>query len=518
MPTSVTYDDIFLELARRAYPGQEVVDLTTTDAGTSTTALFDQLAYGSSGATTTRFHDQFLYFRRIRGTATAGAGTTITLESGHSFDTNCLANFTIKITSGTGSGQERVITSNTNASPSVVTVPTWTTNPSTDSVYAIYPSSSALPVPTIVRTSKALSTGSFTVASGTVTVAPAFSNASVAVKILSRSDMVFGTDIHPDELKRFIATVMTSQRFHSYLPVTLVTDGDMEDSGVTNWAAIGSPTTREKTATSYPFQFGRQALHIVTSSLDEGATSNDVPVGDEEVLELAVAIKVVSGTVDVILYRSTATAAALKTVTVSDIEPVIVWFQQSPSSGTKNVTVRFESATASSEWYVGPVMLLSDHRERYSLDTSSVVRAADVRGLFTLPLGQLVETDVYLTGGLLEPVSRQVERDDRGNLINVVARAPWYPLFMEAYQRWPELTYDTETTYADRETVVMGAMYYVEMARAAEYYASNPALASQYEQLARQHNQSYHRMLRSQGIESVVFEEARSPRTMVAFR
>ena len=73
------------------------------------------------------------------GTATAGASTTITLQSGDTYSTNALANYHIKITDGTGSGQWRRIASNTNANPSVLTVSTaWDINPSTDSTYSIY--------------------------------------------------------------------------------------------------------------------------------------------------------------------------------------------------------------------------------------------------------------------------------------------------------------------------------------------------------------------------------------------
>ncbi len=67
------------------------------------------------------------------GTATAGAGTTLT-NSGKAWATNQWANFQVRITAGTGAGQRRVITSNTGT---VLTVPTWTINPDATSVYAI---------------------------------------------------------------------------------------------------------------------------------------------------------------------------------------------------------------------------------------------------------------------------------------------------------------------------------------------------------------------------------------------
>lgn len=69
------------------------------------------------------------------GTATAGAATTLT-DSGAAWGTNVFAGHTIKIISGTGSGQTKNIASNT---ATVITVDgNWKTNPSTDSVYEVY--------------------------------------------------------------------------------------------------------------------------------------------------------------------------------------------------------------------------------------------------------------------------------------------------------------------------------------------------------------------------------------------
>lgn len=68
------------------------------------------------------------------GTATAGAATTLT-NSTKAWSTNMFANFQVRITSGTGKGQIRVISSNTGT---VLTVSAaWAVNPDATSVYSI---------------------------------------------------------------------------------------------------------------------------------------------------------------------------------------------------------------------------------------------------------------------------------------------------------------------------------------------------------------------------------------------
>lgn len=72
------------------------------------------------------------------GTAQAGAATTITLDASASAVDDFYNNGIIFITGGTGAGQSRII-SDYNGTTKVATVPTWATNPSSDSVFVILP-------------------------------------------------------------------------------------------------------------------------------------------------------------------------------------------------------------------------------------------------------------------------------------------------------------------------------------------------------------------------------------------
>lgn len=71
------------------------------------------------------------------GTAQAGASSTITLRSGASSTSSLFKYLVIRIYGGTGAGQSRVISAY-NGATKVATVDTaWTTNPASDSTYAI---------------------------------------------------------------------------------------------------------------------------------------------------------------------------------------------------------------------------------------------------------------------------------------------------------------------------------------------------------------------------------------------
>jgi hypothetical protein len=100
-----------------------------TAAWTSLTITGLPATWGTDGAiVSTSGVSQF-----ASGTATAGAATSLT-NSGKAWTVNQWTNFQVRITGGTGRGQIRTITSNT---ATVLTVPTWTTNPDATSTYAI---------------------------------------------------------------------------------------------------------------------------------------------------------------------------------------------------------------------------------------------------------------------------------------------------------------------------------------------------------------------------------------------
>ena len=76
------------------------------------------------------------------GTAQSGTASTIVLAAVDAFADNVLNGNIINITSATGAGQSRIITSNTLSDDTVNVTPNWTTNPAVGSIYEIVQGSS----------------------------------------------------------------------------------------------------------------------------------------------------------------------------------------------------------------------------------------------------------------------------------------------------------------------------------------------------------------------------------------
>ncbi len=75
----------------------------------------------------------------LTNTAQTGASTTITLNSGASAVDNAYRYDVIAVTSGTGAGQNRIVTSYSGSTKIATVAPAWDTPPNNTSVFSVYP-------------------------------------------------------------------------------------------------------------------------------------------------------------------------------------------------------------------------------------------------------------------------------------------------------------------------------------------------------------------------------------------
>src|SRR3990167_9640576 len=451
-----TFDEIITAVAQEAGKGQWPTSMTSTSDGSSgTSGVFAGLGLGSA-ITTSEYHNCWVYLRRQTGTASAGGATSITMPTGITWAAGALNGGAVRIVGGTGDGQTRTITSNSGASPDVLTTtPAWTTNPDSTSEYEVYWQSSTTVPGNLTRASKTPSSSSVVVADGTLTWAPAMSNSAsgsaVAIKAETNSDFLFMWDIHPDLVKSYINLILRNLHSWVYMPVTMVPDGDMEDSytigtteSFTQWWRTNSNVTASKATTSYPFRFGRQYLDVATSAaISRGVQSATIPVSPMESLYVSAFVQKAPAAIEaaafnVILYDVT-NATALKTVNVTGQQPVIVWFQESLAATTEEVAIQVLSSTAAgTSFRVGPVCVTSNYRIAYPLDTTTFPSESHVMDARVIVPHRNIETDVWLDGDLAY-ANLHTERDDRSGLLNVRVDTQ-YPTFLRILKTFTELT------------------------------------------------------------------------------
>ena len=313
-------------------------------------------------------------------------------------------------------------------------------------------------------------------------------------------------DFHPDAVDQHINDILNSLIYEGFIPLTLVTDGDMEDSDLTNWTALsgGAPGTTDAKATS-PFKVGRQAIHGVATGADEGRRSARIPCTPGQQFNISVPVKVDVGSVDINFVDATA-SANIKSTTVTDTAAVEVRYTASAPADCEIVHIEYASNASADDFYIGPISILKTDGHRYSVDSSSIDFADDILAAYELPVGPTaIVSDTYLA--FTEPWQRiainkrDAERD--GLPITTEARALSRPIYMEVHRRYPSLTADTSTTRASKLIVVNGALSLIEEAR------GNPRNAAQY-------RRTYHQLLESAGLSLQIVQEP--DRQMVRFQ
>lgn len=425
-------------LAEEAFAGQHPIRILTTGAGSVTSVVIGDLAFGASGATTNEYHGCWIY--------------------------------------------------------------------------------NAKDPPVAPFSSRVLQQAGFAPTTGTLTVAPAFGGAPG-----TGVEVIFCYDLHPDELVRAIQRVLRNLSYFAYLPVTLCPDGDMEDAGVTNWAVVAGGT-RVKSATN-PFLFGRQVLSIL-GAVNAGTESNDIPVLANEPLLVSVPIQVEGAGSAMVQLRDRTAVATIKSVTVTDTLPTTVQFYANAPSGCEAVSVRLLSGTSTTTFSVGPVTVLSQNRKRYALDTGSIERTQDIKDMVTIPWGQsaVVSDSFYSFADRFKDVDFLVTEDVRAGSPNNVElnTYPSQPYFMRVQKVFPELGVTaalinaaTNTTLADRDTVIQGAMHYIERSRYAAVVGSNAQLAAVHLGRSREYARKFAVMRQAQGY-GIVARMVPQARTVVA--
>jgi hypothetical protein len=349
----------------------------------------------------------------------------------------------------------------------------------------------------------------FDPAAGTITFSPTIGTVNVTAATVDGEYEIW-PDVHPDEADLAIDRILADVPAFTYLPVTLIQDGDMEDSASDDppWEQSGLVPTKEASV----FNIGRQSLAGLPTSTGQGfvnrARAYAVTPNEPLFVSLFIRNDILDSNILIQVFDLTA-STNMDSVLVFGNEPTEVRFPLLTADSSQelvDIRVTWQGASNSDglSFHVGPITLLSDWRSRYAVD--SVDFGEDITKLYSLPVGQpLQDTDTY--AAFSKPfVEEEFELEHHhrdGNPTTIVVPRLDRPLFMKARQRHTSLSSDTSTTTADKDTVVNGVLYYLEKARGNE-------------RASREHLRTFNRLLELQGFGPQVFEQA--DRQLIRFR
>ena len=296
---------------------------------------------------------------------------------------------------------------------------------------------------------------------GTLTVVPVWGNAMANTNTFE----VHGT-LHPDRVEEAINRALRKMHFLHTFALTLVTDGDMETSGVGSWTA--SNATLAKTTSTAQVTFGAQGMSVTTTSANGYAGSTAIAVEEGQSYYAQVSFKGVAAatTPKLVAYDATGSAEIDSTTWTEGGDGTLRLSFQIPDD-CRSLVLRLQVVENSKVVYYDEAILLQDGRRSYPLPTFVRNPEAEVHEVYTLAYQGMWPSsdqsrpmhreyaawqDWDLLADPLGPSGQQFSILLSGG--GTTAR----PVWVQMWRRFGALSADTDATAADLDWVSAGAL------------------------------------------------------------
>ena len=331
---------------------------------------------------------------------------------------------------------------------------TATTHENADNVFIIGPALQEIARVTDV---------SFSGSNSQLTVAPGFS-----CSLLSGTDYEIHYKFFPQHLRDKINEILENLRRPIYLGLTLVTDGDMESTGVTDWtadASTGTAPTLTKITTAGRVLHGRRALRILANSdaTNSFAKSASINVSENRNVFVSADVFITAGDKAKITLRDITGSADIETAESLATGFVHFEFTATIPADSEDIQVWLESPVASDDTFWTSVQLLFTNRQVYDYP-SALEWSEDFDRVFYYPHGPgLTNAGEDLS---VEPFGKPAQIWSPADIIrDETAVVPFRiqlkksninkPIFVGGRVEYDTLSADTDTTNAPEDILVV---------------------------------------------------------------
>lgn len=176
--------------------------------------------------------------------------------------------------------------------------------------------------------------------------------------------------MHPDELNACIQRAQTRMYFEYQTPHTGVLaalDGDMEASTTSNWTNVGLATMAKDTTAGNVLSGFRSMHTLANSTNDYMKTAANLNPYSATAFYASTCVRVVSGTVSLIIYDITNSAAIGTAVTSTVPGFVHLWCTGQIPTTCQEVSIRANSVTSTAEAYWNHITFYPTDRFNYPM-------------------------------------------------------------------------------------------------------------------------------------------------------
>jgi hypothetical protein len=295
-----------------------------------------------------------------------------------------------------------------------------------------------------------------------LTVAPGFS-----ASVVSGTDYELHYHFYPKHIEDKINEILENLRRPIYLPLTLVTDGDMESTGTSDWTAAASTGTAPalaKSTTVGRVLHGRRALSITANAdaTNSFARSLSIDVSENRSVFVVADVYITASDKAKITLRDVTNGADIETAESVATGFVHFEFTATVPTDCEDIQVWLESPVASDVTYWSSVQLLFTNRQVYDYP-SALEWSEDFDKIFYYPHGSaLTNSGEDLS---FEPFGKPAQVWSPADIIrDETAVVPFRiqlkkgtinkPIFVGGNIDYDTLSADTDTTNAPEDIVI----------------------------------------------------------------
>ena len=272
------------------------------------------------------------------------------------------------------------------------------------------------------------------------------------------TDYEIHRQFHPDILHQVIDDVLDELEHPVILPLSLVSDGDMETSGVGQWTASNSTLSKDTSTVLH----GRQSLSVTATAANGQARSATVDLPPNTEVLCAADVFITGGdSAKLILRRITATAADLETAESAATGWVHLEFKFTTGTDVEQVALYLESQANNDVTLWDNAILLPTKQAQFDYPGSLEFSDELIKiFFFERGTGLSATTDDFAFKLFEKKTSfwghAQVERDETGVIpyrVELLNTPITHPLWVDGRIDYGALTSDTTTTLAPKELV-----------------------------------------------------------------
>ena len=289
-----------------------------------------------------------------------------------------------------------------------------------------------------------------------ITVSPAFT----AAVISGQQFLLYPPRWSPEQIVSAIRRCLRATRIPAIWAPSLVADPDLslDATLATHWTDVGAITTTEFVTAAANVLMGEKAIEVVAGAA-AGIRSASFPVHDVQSVLVSVPVAVSAGSMTVVLYRATTTAAALRSVTMDETAFTDARFVEPFTDGTEQAQLRFLAAEAASTFYISPhIIVQSINTHAYALP-SWLVNPDDILGAAFSPSAQGAENTynyIPLSDFMRNYPDVRILRSDRDvTPLRLQFASRGYPLYLKVLRQAADLSTDSATTVIDRNWLTL---------------------------------------------------------------